>query len=120
QSVAAKSAVFVGAALAAIFGFVQRSGSRGWKAAPTEDRTDAASSVRARRSEDAWAEWRPLLGTEVGDACGDVLALLGRELGVDRQRERFRRGLLSDRERARRMAEVAKAFLQVQRHRIVD
>src|SRR5690606_10379373 len=32
------SAILVGAALAAIFGSVERSGSRGWTAAPTEER----------------------------------------------------------------------------------
>src|SRR5690606_37538021 len=44
------TAVFVGAALAAIFSSVKRLGSRGWKAAPTHTAGDVALTWRGGRS----------------------------------------------------------------------
>src|SRR5512145_2375107 len=55
-----------------------------------------------------------------GDLPNDVLELLGRELGVDRQRQHLARRFLSLREVAGIVLEISETALRMQRHGVVN
>src|SRR5690606_33693172 len=55
-----------------------------------------------------------------GHVHGDVIPLLARELGVDRQRKHLLGGTLRDRAVARCIAEIRKALLTMERHGVID
>src|SRR5438874_1241987 len=57
---------------------------------------------------------------ERGDAVDDVRLLLGRQLGIDRQREGLGGGALGFGEVSGLVSQVAEALLEVERHGVVD
>ena len=86
--------------------------------------TNRCESAKATESQKRWTRARRRQARAAAEEGGDlphhVLALLGLELGIDRQRQHLGGGALRLREIVRLMLEIGEAALRVQRHGIVD